>query len=277
MKNWWAIPLMLVLLVTAVDAKCRDNFCDPGEDCSNCADDCLCTIDSHYEQVKCSVEFTAKECEKGYCKDKWCDTIEGFVSMFQKSTCYENGSISLTIKFQELNSYTLTPGKDLKVYIKLGDEATFEEIQGVWFNPSKEGDYRYTKIRDTSYFDSETDLFKTKGDYWVRVKYVLGRSSNLFEDKKISCPGVQTVTLPVEELEEVVEEEPIEEAVEEGQVEPVEKEEPVETPAEQAEQILKESGKSNIIWYVIIGLIILVAIVFFIKYEIKVAKRIQQQ
>lgn len=285
MKKWWIIPLMFVLLLVAVDAKCGDSFCDPNEDCTICSADCLCNRDSHDDPVNCTTLFTSTECEKGYCDSKWCTTLEGFQSMYQESSCSDNGSISLKIKFQELDSVILTPGEDLKVYMKLGDEATFEEINGVWFNPSKEGDYSYTKIRDTSTFDSDMDLFRIKGEYYVRVKYRVGMSSILFEDKKISCPGVKTVPLPVEEpvppAEEPVEE-PKEEVVEETPSEPegpVEKVEQVqtETPVEQAEQVPQESKTSDIIWYVIIGLIILIAIVFFIKYEIKVAKRIQQQ
>ncbi len=358
MKKWWIIPVLFVLLAIVVDAKCGDSFCDPNEDCTTCADDCLCTRDKHGDQVNCTTLFTSQECEKGYCDDKWCSTLEGFISMFQKATCSDNGSISLTIKFQELDSVVLTPVEDLKVYMKLGEESTFEEIKGVWYNPSREGDFRYTKIRDTSDFNSDTDLFKTKGDYYVRVKYRVGMSSILFEDKKISCPGMPQATPPAEE--------PVEEKLEEqaqianpasvyckeqggeldmretpegtigycllpdgteceewayfrGECPKKEETQPracrsegefcggiagiiccegmtcqydgdypdaggtcvkglskktVEEPAEQAP---KESKKSKIIWYVILGIIILGAIFFFIKYEIKVAKRIEQQ
>jgi hypothetical protein len=275
MKKLWIIPILFVLLTIAVDAKCGDSFCDPNEDCTTCADDCLCTRDAHDEQVNCSTLFTSIECEGGYCNDKWCSTLEGFQSMFKKASCSDNGSISLEVKFQELDSVVLTPVEDLKVYMKLGDEATFEEIKGVWYNPSKEGEFRYTKIRDTSSFNSDADLFKTKGDYYVRVKYRVGMGSTLFEDKKISCPGMQIVTLPAEEPKEEPKEEVVEEPAEKPAEEPVkETVEPVKE--EPAEQTTKES-KSNIIWYVIIGLIILAAIFFFIRYEIKVAKRIEQQ
>ncbi|MDP2906444.1 MAG: hypothetical protein Q8O03_00740 [Nanoarchaeota archaeon] len=276
MKKWWIIPILFVLLTIAVDAKCGDSFCDPNEDCIICSVDCLCTRDAHDEQVNCTTLFTSEECEKGYCHDKWCSTLEGFQSMFQKASCSDNGSVSLTVKFQELDSVVLTPVEDLKVYMKLVEEATFEEIKGVWYNPSKEGDFRYTKIRDTSSFNSDADLFKIKGDYYVRVKYRVGMSSILFEDKKISCPGTPQATPPAEELKEEPKEEVVEEPAEKPAEEPVkETVEPVKE--EPAEQTPTESKKSDIIWYVIIGLIILAAIFFFIRYEIKVAKRIEQQ
>ena len=277
MKKLWIIPILFILLTIVVDAKCGDSFCDPNEDCTICADDCLCTRDKHDDPLNCTTLFTSQECEGGYCNDKWCSTLEGFQSMFQEASCSDNGSVSLEIKFQELDSVVLTPVEDLKVYMKLGDEATFEEIKGVWYNPSREGDFRYTKIRDTSEFNSDADLFKTKGDYYIRVKYRVGMSSILFEDKKISCPGMPQATPPAEEPEEepeeIVEETPSEP---EGPVEKVEQVQK-ETPVEKTEQTPKESKKSDIIWYVIIGLIILAAIFFFIKYEIKVAKRIEQQ
>ncbi len=279
MKKWLLLPLILTLLVVTVDAKCGDNFCDVlnNEDCTTCADDCLCTRDSHDDQVNCTTLFTSQECEGGYCHDKWCSTLEGFQSIFQKASCFDNGSASLMVKFQELDSVVLTPVEDLKVYMKLGDEATFEEIKGVWYNPSREGDFRYIKIRDTSEFNSDVDLFKTKGDYYVRVKYRVGMSSILFEDKKVSCPGMPQATVPVEEP---VKEEPKEEVVEEPAEEPVEEPvEPVKEPVkeEPAEQATKETKKSNTIWYVIIGIIILTVIIFLVKYEIKVAKRIKEQ
>lgn len=272
MNKLWIIPLVLIILVIAVDAKCGDSFCDPNENCTSCADDCLCTKDEHNEPVNCSIAFTSVECQEGYCHDRWCNSLEGFVSIFQKTMCSDNGSVSMEIKFLELGSVTLTPGKNLKAYMKQGEESTFEEINGVWENPSMEGEFKHTQINGISKFLSDTGLFKTKGDYYVRVKYTIGKSSSIFEDVKISCPGM---TEPVTPAEKPAEEKP-EEVVEKPAETPAEK--PAETPTAPPKETAKEpekKPKSNLLWYVIIGVIILGMIIFFVRYELKVIRRIQ--
>lgn len=276
MKKLWLIPFVLILLAVAVNAKCGDNFCDikEAEDCESCPDDCLCTL-IKYESVSCCNDFTCKECEKGYCKDRKCSTLEGFTSIFKKVECFDNGSVNMEIKFNELDSTTLTPNEDLKVYMKeKSDETSFKEISGTWFNPSREGDYRYTKIADTSRFTSDKDLFKLEGDYYIRVKYKIGRSYSIFEDTEVSCPGIPaeptSTTQEEPEAEEV--EPPREEFIEEAE-EP--KEEVTEDKEEEPETLTeKPQEKSYLVWYIITGIIILALIIFFVKYEIRVAKKL---
>ncbi|MDP2909367.1 MAG: hypothetical protein Q8N77_06200 [Nanoarchaeota archaeon] len=281
MKKWVLTLLALILLAAAANAKCGDNFCDYGEDCTTCPDDCLCTKDKHDEQVNCTISFDSQECEKGYCRDRWCSTLEGFQSIYKKATCSDNGSIDLEVKFQELDSIVLTPAETLKVYIReKNDESSFEEISGTWLNPSMQGESKNTKIRDTSYFTSENNLFKTKGDYYVRVKYQMGRSNMLFEDELVSCPGMATAPEP--ETEEAKPEEQIKEETtppEETPEEAVE-EIPEETPKEEVKEEtpeVKPEEKSSTIWYIIGGVIALVAIIFFVKYEIKIIRKNAQQ
>lgn len=273
MKKWLLIILSVILLTTMVNAKCGDNFCDYGEDCNTCSDDCLCTRDEHDEQVNCTIGFASQECEKGYCHDRWCSTLEGFLSIYKKATCSDNGSIELEVKFQELDSIVLTPAETLKVYMReKSDESSFKEISGAWLNPSMQGESRYTKIRDTSYFTSENNLFKTKGDYYVRVKYQMGRSSMLFEDKLVSCPGMATAPEP--ETEEAKPEEQIKEETTPPEETPEEK--PKEEVKEETPEV-KPEEKSNITWYIIGGIITLIAVVFFVRYEIRVIKEMHDK
>jgi len=283
------IPTLLLLSIIFVNAECGDSFCDANEDCATCSTDCLCTSDKYGERVNCTVSFDSQECEKGYCKDKWCSTLEAFSSIFQGTSCSNNGSVILKIKFQELNSVILTPEETLKVYMKRGDASTFDEIKGVWYNPSKEGDFRYKKIGDTSNFFSEESIFKAKGDYYIRVKYKVGRSNILFEDKLVSCPGIPLSQQPEPETEPVTEPET---PKEEPKTEPEEKtvkEEPVQEtpePKEPVQQQVKEESKTveikqqqgtstiKIIGYIIGGLVIIGLILFFVKYELKIIKKI---
>ena len=270
MKRWWLILFVLILLATIVNAKCGDNFCDTkeGEDCESCPDDCLCTKGKHYEEIECCNDFTCKECEEGYCNDRKCSTLEGFLSNFKEITCFDNGSIEMKITFQELDSITLTPDEDLKVYMKEKKEDTsFKEISGTWVNPSREGDYRYTKIADTSTFTSNKDLFELPGEYYVRVKYKMGRSNIIFEDTEVSCPGmpVEPISLTPEEPEIEEVEPPREESIEEA---------PEEIEEEIPEKFTEEpKEKSNLLLYITIILIILIVIIFFIKYKINITKK----
>lgn len=264
MKKWWLIPFILILLPIAVNAKCGDYFCDLNEDCNSCPDDCLCTKGKHYELIDCCNDFSCKECEKGYCEDRKCSTLEGFTSIFQKIDCFSNGSIDMKINFQELDSVTLMPDEGLKVYMKeKNDEATFKEVSGTWVNPSREEDFKYTKISGTSFFTSDKDLFKLPGGYYIRVKYKIGRSSSIFGDAEVSCPG-----MAAEPKQAPKEEEP--------EVEEVELKEVTTEAEEKKEEVEESQKKSNITWYIITGIIILMIIIFFIRYEINVTKRKQK-
>lgn len=263
MKQW--LIFFILILPVAVNAKCGDYFCDSNEDCSSCPDDCLCTKGKHYELIECCNDFSCKECEKGYCEDRKCSTLEGFTSIFQNIECFNNGSIDMKINFQELDNNILTPGEDLKVYMKeKKDEATFKEISGTWTNPSREGDFKYTKISDTSFFTSDKDLFKLPGGHYIRVKYKMGRSNSVFEDTEISCPGIAIEPKQVPKAEE-------------PEVEEVELKEITEPETEEKKEEVEEpQKKNNLTWYIITGIIILIIIIFFIKYEINVTKRKQK-
>ena len=292
MRKIWLAPFIIILLTVVVNAQCGDDFCNvlEGEDCDTCPSDCLCTM-IRSEKVDCCVDFDCKECEKGYCNERNCDSLTGFTSIYKKVECLKNGSIEMEIDFQELDSYTLTPGEDLKVYMKKkGTNESFEEITGTWLNPSKHGEYRYTKIADTSYFFSDADIFKQFGNYYIKVKYKLGMSSSIFEETEVICPGVPAAIITEPEPEPEAEPEPEPEA--EPEPEPIEPSEEavdiVETeepePVEPAEELVKEEevpvtvikppeGKSNLIWYIVTGLIILALILFFVRYEIRVIKK----
>ena len=269
MKKWWLIPLFLILLAVIINAKCNDNFCDPNENCESCPDDCLCTEGPHNEKIKCCNDFSCQECELGYCHDRECNGLEGFTSIFQKIKCFDTGSIEMEIKFQELYSITLTPDEDLKVYMKeKNNDASFSEIKGKWTNPKKEGVFRYTKIFDTSYFNSDKDMFESKGEYYVRVKYKMGRGDGIFEDAEVTCPGIskEPVTMPDIEEPEIEEVEPP-------------REETTKKPSEEIivkdipKEVAEPKEKSNLLLYIIITAVILVAIIFFLKYKIKISKK----
>lgn len=194
MKRLLLVLVCVLFLSAAVAAKCGDGFCDPNEDCESCSDDCLCTRGEYNELVPCCNSIACRDCEKGYCKDRKCSTLEGFESIFKKVECFDNGSISMDINFQELGSATLTPGEDLKVYMKeKRDAASFKEVSGTWVNPLSEWGFWYTKINGTSTFTSDTGLFRLAGKYYVRIKYKIGELykegdvSSIFEDKEVYC------------------------------------------------------------------------------------------
>ncbi len=294
MKRWYIVPLIVLLLAATVSAKCGDSMCDPEEDCESCPDDCLCTK-LKYDDVDCCTDFTCLECEKGYCHDRKCDELIGFTSLFQKAECYDNGSIHLTIKFLELKNSVLTPVKDLRVYMKVsGPEESFKEINGTWYNPSKDGDFRYTKIEETSYFDSVQDIFKEKGKYYIRVKYKMSRSNSIFQDLEVECPGV-----PKEEPKSIpLEEKPIEPEIDD--VDPPKKEfmennlvksneiqdqseedSVLENKSDEVVELIDRTSEpedSSGFWktllFVLVGLIIVAGIIFFIKYEFRIIKRV---
>ena len=284
MKKWWLLCLVLIILAISVNAKCGDYFCDSTEDCESCPDDCLCTKDSHDEDVECCNDFSCQECASGYCKDRICKNAAGLVSIFQEIECFVNGSINMEIKFRELDSIDLVPNKDLKVYMKKKDDAkSFSEINGTWFNPTKDGTFKYTKIADISSFSSDKDLFNLPETYSIRIKYKMGRSDNIFEDTEVICPGmpiepviapvvkepeVEPVEPPRKEVEEIVEE--LSEVKEEPIVEEI-KEETIKES--NSEEIVDIKEKTNPIWYVLIGVILVIAVIFFFKYEIRILKK----
>ena len=266
----WLIFLFLILLSVSVNAKCGDNICDPNEDCSSCPDDCLCTKGPHNEKIVCCNDFSCQECEKGYCHDRGCNGLEGFTSIFKKIECYDNGSIKMEIKFQELNTLTLTPDEDLKVYMKeKNDEKSFNQINGTWINPARTREFRYTKIADTSTFSSDENLFKLPEKYYVRVKYKMGRSNSIFEDTEVTCPGVPIEPIPIiQEEPEVEEVEPPRKKAEEPEEEVI-----IDKTAEEIE-IKKPEKKSMLAWYIIAGAIIALIIIFFIKYRLRITKKL---
>lgn len=267
MKKLCVIIPFLILLAIAVHAKCGDNLCDPNEDCESCPDDCLCTYGAHYEKIECCNDFSCKECEKGYCHDRKCNGLEGFTDIFTKVECFENGSVKLEINFLiESSSLLLTPGTDLKVYMKPKDaEETFTEISGLWINPSREDEFKYTKIRDKSQFISDKDLFKDKREYYVRVKYKMGRSDSIFSDTVTKCPGMpkeeDIITPPV--TEEAEEEPELLEPKEE-----IKPEEPIQEPITESKM-----KKDKIILYAIGSAVLCILIFFVVRYEIKIKKR----
>ncbi|MBU4501965.1 MAG: hypothetical protein KKA79_05190 [Nanoarchaeota archaeon] len=273
MKNW-IIIILLIILATSVNAKCGDNFCDVDEDCESCPDDCLCTKGPHNEQIDCCNDFACQECQKGYCNQRKCDSLAGFISMFNKISCSKNGAVSIEVEFLELDSVDLDPEDELKVYMKTKDgESSFSEVAGTWMNPEKSGSYKYTKISGTSTFTSEENIFQDKGDYYVRVKYKIGRGDNLYETTEVNCLGMPKAEPEIPEKTETEPEEvesPREEYVEEST------EEVTEETTEELEIIPIETPekKSNVKWYIItIAIFVVLIILFIIRYEIKITKK----
>lgn len=228
--------LFLILVSVLVSGKCGDRFCDPDENCQSCSNDCLCWIGEETHKVTtCCSEFDCKECEKGYCENRRCDSLKSVTSMFKEVDCNPNGSVSLHIELITLGSSNIRSDSQIKVFMKPDNiESSFKEIKGVW--KSKEFNPSYPNIlKEESFFNSDLNVFDEKGKYWIRVKFQKGGSSILYEDYLVSCPEV---------IKEVKIEEPIKE---------VPKEEPEETPIEPeiqepektitTEQPLKEQNK----------------------------------
>jgi len=290
MKKTILIPIFLMTLAILVTAKCGDNLCDikDGEDCESCPDDCLCTLGIHNEKYDCCNDFSCQECELGYCHDRKCDDLEGFTSMFKELKCYENGSIFMKIEFLELKTLTLTPNEDLKVYMKKNDpEASFTEITGTWYNPSRTGDYRYIKIADISTFGSEADIFNNQGDYYVRVKYKIGMGNNIFQDELVSCPGVAGQTPPVDVPE--LPEEPVVDDVEvTDDTTTVEEPEVIaEGPQDDYSDDTQEvvltppvTGSFNwgiIIWVIVIVMVVIGLAIFFLIFDVHIKRKDEKE
>ena len=221
MKRLLFISVVCVLLFSViVTAKCGDRFCDPDEDCQFCSDDCLCSLGLETRKPsECCAEFDCKECEDGYCENRKCSSLKSFRSMLEIVECNSNGSVHLQINFHlvpfgsQLAIAYIDANDEIKVFMKSEDkESTFKEIKGIWKSKDFNSNYP-NRLKEEASFNSDLNVFDKKGKYWVRVKFLAGRTNNFYEDYLVSCPEI------IKEEGIKVEEEPEEEIVEETKIE----------------------------------------------------------